>query len=182
MKIAICGGPLSGKSLLAKLLDIPQRQTDDWWKAGKTFNENIIATRDWLGLEETTCAVSGVTVVYALRLWMAENPEGKPCDVAVFLHRHTEDLSPRQRGMTIGMTRAWDKTKWDLTLRGVRIVEANTMSKEAWFRHLEDIDAEHPELTEEEAGDMAQERLADEWAAQADQLKDELKYEVPEDD
>lgn len=53
------------------------------------------------------------------------------------------------------------------------------MSKEDWFRHFEREAAEHPEMTDEELSDRASERQADEFAARADQAKDEAKYDGP---
>jgi len=51
------------------------------------------------------------------------------------------------------------------------------MSKDAWFAQFERLEAEHPEKSDFELGNMAQDALADQMAAQADYLKDEAKYE-----
>jgi len=55
------------------------------------------------------------------------------------------------------------------------------MSKWEWFRHFEEVDAEHPELSEDEKVTMAEERHVDEMAARADQIRDEAKYETRRD-
>ena len=52
------------------------------------------------------------------------------------------------------------------------------MSKEAWFREFERLEAEHPDMADDELSDMAHEALVDRIAAKADQLVDEAKYEA----
>jgi len=49
------------------------------------------------------------------------------------------------------------------------------MSKEDWFRHFEEIDAEHPELSDDEKSEMASEAQRDEMADRADLISDERK-------
>ena len=51
------------------------------------------------------------------------------------------------------------------------------MSKEAWFREFERLEAEHPERSDDELSDMAWDAAVDRMACQADQLRDEAKYE-----
>lgn len=53
------------------------------------------------------------------------------------------------------------------------------MSKEQWFQNFERIQAEHPELSDEEASEMASEKQREDFADRADQLKDEAKYDGP---
>jgi hypothetical protein len=47
------------------------------------------------------------------------------------------------------------------------------MSKEAWFANFEYLQAEHPDMTDEDLSEMASERLRDQFADRADQLNDE---------
>lgn len=47
------------------------------------------------------------------------------------------------------------------------------MSKENWFAHFERLDAEHPELGDDELSEMASEAQRDEFADRADQINDE---------
>jgi hypothetical protein len=54
------------------------------------------------------------------------------------------------------------------------------MSKEDWFAHYEEVLAEHPELSDEQASDLAAERQIDAYAALADRLNDETKHRLPE--
>ncbi len=58
--------------------------------------------------------------------------------------------------------------------------EDREMSKQAWFRIYEHELNEHPELSDEENADRADEKLTDQWADRADMLRDEAKYEEGE--
>lgn len=49
------------------------------------------------------------------------------------------------------------------------------MSKEAWFREYERLEAEYPEESDEMLDKMARDCVADDMAARADQLADEAK-------
>ena len=52
------------------------------------------------------------------------------------------------------------------------------MNKEAWFKHFEQLEAEHPDLSDETLSDMAHEAMVDEMADKADMLKDEAKEKL----
>ena len=47
------------------------------------------------------------------------------------------------------------------------------MSKADWFEKFEYLQAEHPDMTDEELSEMATERQRDEYAERADQINDE---------
>lgn len=49
------------------------------------------------------------------------------------------------------------------------------MSKEAWFANFEYLQAEHPDMSDEDLSEMASERLRDQYADRADQINDERK-------
>ncbi len=49
------------------------------------------------------------------------------------------------------------------------------MSKEDWFAHYEEVLADHPEMTEDEAVAMAFDRQRDAYAAAVDHAKDEAR-------
>jgi hypothetical protein len=49
------------------------------------------------------------------------------------------------------------------------------MSKDAWFREFERLEAEHPEKSDDELGDMAHDALVDKLADRADRLHDEAR-------
>ena len=58
--------------------------------------------------------------------------------------------------------------RWEV--RGGRIV-----SKDSWFRHFEQLEAEHPDLSDDTLAEMAREREIDEMADQADLAVDQAK-------
>jgi hypothetical protein len=47
------------------------------------------------------------------------------------------------------------------------------MGSDAWFERFERIQAEHPEMSDEEASEAAEQKLRDDYADRADQLNDE---------
>ncbi len=47
------------------------------------------------------------------------------------------------------------------------------MGSDAWFANFERIQAEHPEMGDDEASEAADEALRDQFADRADQLNDE---------
>lgn len=49
------------------------------------------------------------------------------------------------------------------------------MSKESWFRHFEQLEAEFPEESDDKLCEMAREREIDEMADQADMMVDRAK-------
>lgn len=52
------------------------------------------------------------------------------------------------------------------------------MSKEAWFQNFERLEAEYPELSDEDLSELASQRQREEFADRADLLKDEAKHEI----
>jgi hypothetical protein len=51
------------------------------------------------------------------------------------------------------------------------------MASDQWFEHFERVLAEHPEIDDETASEMAEERVRDENADRADYAKDLWKYD-----
>ena len=49
------------------------------------------------------------------------------------------------------------------------------MSKEQWFENFERLEAEYPNLSDEDLSEMASERQRQDFAERADRLKDEGK-------
>ena len=54
------------------------------------------------------------------------------------------------------------------------------MSKESWFRHYEQLQAEHPDECDDNLSEMARDREIDEMADQADLLVDQAKEADPQ--
>ena len=53
------------------------------------------------------------------------------------------------------------------------------MSSDLWFRHFENLTAEHPDLCEEERCEMAEQAVRDEYADRVDAAMDAAS-EAPE--
>jgi hypothetical protein len=47
------------------------------------------------------------------------------------------------------------------------------MGSDLWFANFERIQAEHPEMSDEEASEAAEQKIRDDYADRADQLNDE---------
>lgn len=65
----------------------------------------------------------GVAMPRALRKWLARNPEGVPCDAALWL---TKPIEPRVRGqhvMALGCATVWSEISETLRSRGVQVLE-----------------------------------------------------------
>ena len=55
------------------------------------------------------------------------------------------------------------------------------MGSDAWFANFERIQAEHPEMSDEEACEAAEQKQRDDYADRADQLSDERADRMAED-
>ena len=86
MRIAITGGPKSGKTTLAAQLGVEYgvtvQHTDDlislgWDVAIEETARRFNATGPWI--------IEGVQVARALRYWLQGHPEGLPCDQVIYL-------------------------------------------------------------------------------------------------
>ncbi len=49
------------------------------------------------------------------------------------------------------------------------------MGSDAWFANFERIQAEHPEMSDEEASEAAEQKLRDDYADRADAINDEMR-------
>ncbi len=128
MRIAICGGPRTGKTTLACSIGgepgVVLRATDD-----------LIATHDWsaasaeaatwFDTEPGPMVVEGTAVVRAIRKWLRAHPDGRPVDVVKLLTRPKVPLTPGQAAMAKGHAKIWAEVEPELRRRGVAIeVEA----------------------------------------------------------
>lgn len=117
MRVAITGGPHTGKTTLAGHAAL---HTDDLigsqdWSAASA----VVAT--WFEGQEPELCVEGVAVPRALRKWLATHPEGKPVDEVVVLERPHEPLTPGQQTMAKGAQTVLREIEPELVKRGVRV-------------------------------------------------------------
>ena len=87
MRIAITGGPKSGKTTLAEKLGtrhgLTVLHTDDLIPLG--WDAAIEATALWFDTLSSDWIIEGAQVARALRYWLQEHPEGLPCDQVIYL-------------------------------------------------------------------------------------------------
>lgn len=74
LRVAICGGPKTGKTTFADTLGVPVRHTDDVVGLGWSAASDEVSR--WFDAE--TFCVEGVAVLRALRKWRERNPGAPP--------------------------------------------------------------------------------------------------------
>lgn len=117
MRLLIAGVPGSGKTTLAGEGAI---HTDDYIELG--WSEASLAVSclfDAIG----PWVIEGVTVPRALRKWLVQHEDGKPCDKVIFLNEPWEELSKGQASMAKGCRTVWLQVVGELRERGVEIEE-----------------------------------------------------------
>lgn len=119
MKIAITGGPRTGKTTLSGEGE-GVRHTDDLIDLG--WSEASEAASKWFDDPEVD-TIEGVAVNRALRKWLERNETGKPCDKVIYLHIPRVKLKRGQESMLKGCLTVWQGIKGDLEKRGVAIEE-----------------------------------------------------------
>ena len=123
MKIAIAGGPGTGKTtlsreFLAKGYEV--MHTDDAMDLG--WSESSEHASYWFDKPGDLC-IEGVAVPRALRKWLERHESGRPCDVLVFLTEYQTEVTSRQHGMSKGVMTVYREIEEELRSRGVKIDE-----------------------------------------------------------
>ena len=96
MKVAITGGPKTGKTTLSAEYE-HVRHTDDLIHLG--WSEASTAISLWFDDHEVQ-TIEGVAVPRALRKWLRANPSGKPCDRVIYMRRALVRQCIRQAAMS----------------------------------------------------------------------------------
>ncbi len=118
MRIAITGGPGTGKTTLAG----PDALHTDDLIAARIWSEASAQVATWFDGGQPDLCVEGVAVPRALRKWLAVHPEGKPVDELVVLEHPHERRTPGQRAMAKGHDTVLQEIEPELCRRGVRVV------------------------------------------------------------
>ncbi len=119
MRTVITGGPRTGKTTLAATYTEHVEHTDalidqcEWSEASERVAGWFDRPGPWV--------VEGVAAVRALRKWLANNPEGRPCDVVVWLDEPKVEITDGQDTMAKGCATIWSETEPGLVERGVII-------------------------------------------------------------
>ena len=118
-RIAIAGGPRTGKTTLAKTF--PEAlHTDDLMGMGWSQASEYVASH-WL-TRQGPLVVEGVAVPRALRKWLVANQRGKPVDVVVWMAKPFVALTAGQVSMAKGCETVMAGLRGELAMRGVRLV------------------------------------------------------------
>lgn len=130
-RIVICGVPKAGKTTLAASMGRPTFHTDDHIVLGREGQIGYAAMA--LGWDKFE-VFEGVYMAHALRKWLAEHEDGKPCERVVWMPepRVTYTLKG-QHAMAKGVATVWSQIEADLRRRGV-LVELGGLAAETAAR------------------------------------------------
>ena len=119
-RIAIAGGPRTGKTTAASTLPGAALHTDDVMHLGWSAASQEAST--WFD-RTGDVVVEGVAVPRALRKWLGRNPDGMPVETVVMLTATFVTLSAGQLAMTKGVATVWSEIEPQLRARGVEILD-----------------------------------------------------------
>ncbi len=137
-RVCVTGGPKAGKTTYAekraehylRTYGVPMkvRHTDAIVHAFGTDRESwskeSAAVAGWFD-EPGPWLVEGVTVARALRKWLASHPEGKPCDVVVWLEHPVAARTKGQETMAKATSTVFLEVVAELQKRGVQVMTRN---------------------------------------------------------
>lgn len=137
-RVCVTGGPKAGKTTYADKraehylrthgVPIAVRRTNAIVGAFGTDRESwskeSAAVAEWFD-EPGPWLIEGVTVARALRKWLKANPEGKPCDVVVWLEYPMVERSKGQETMAKATATVFLEVVAELQKRGVQVMTRN---------------------------------------------------------
>lgn len=123
-RILIAGGPRTGKSFaadyLSNTLGLDVQHTDDLIRrVARDRMQDVVA--DWITEPGPWC-IEGVTIIRALRKWLARNPDGSPADILFYGATARVMQNDGQRTMHKGIDTVWRQICADVIARGVRVL------------------------------------------------------------
>lgn len=122
MRYAIVGGPRTGKTTLANLMEqrlsIFARHTDDLIPLG--WSQASEAAASWFN-EDGGWIIEGVTVPRALRRWLAAHPAQELPIKVIVLRYPKVQTTPRQKAMAKGVYTVWNEIKSQILNRGAEV-------------------------------------------------------------
>jgi len=118
-RIAIAGGPKTGKTTLASRYENP-RHTDDVQALG--WSESSDEVCRWFD-SKGPLVIEGVIVCRALRKWLRRNRTGKPVDRVIYLNDVHRPLTLGQRNLAKGCRTVFNEIRDELVSRGVVICD-----------------------------------------------------------
>lgn len=125
-RVAITGAPGAGKThraaLVAAKLKVTPTATDEF--GDLPWSEQSERTAGLLG-GGGPWVIEGTTVARGLRKWLRANPEGKPCDVVVYMPRAREPQQGGRASMSKAVDTVMQEILHELRERGVEIKESD---------------------------------------------------------
>lgn len=139
MKFLITGAVKSGKTTLANekaskveefIKNMVPQETALIVPVPVLTTDELIGKMDWSAESAEVATwfdrpdsmiIEGATVVRALRKWLASHPEGKPCDVVIYLLNPMEELTKGQVSSCKAQMTIWNQIKDELIRRGVDV-------------------------------------------------------------
>jgi len=117
VRIAVCGGPQSGKTTFARTLGLQVYSTDVAF-ADREWSQVSSDVSEWFN-RDGSWVIEGVVVPRALRKWLSSHSRGKPCDKVVWLNTSYAPLSEDQARMGKGCLTVLREIQRSLQKRGV---------------------------------------------------------------
>ena len=137
-RVCVTGGPKVGKTTYADKraehfvrehgIPLPVRHTDAivgaFGQDRDAWSKESEAVSGWFN-EPGPWLIEGVTVARALRKWLKANPEGKPCDVVVWLEHPVAERTKGQESMAKATATVFLEVVAELQRRGVQVMTRN---------------------------------------------------------
>lgn len=124
-RMLIIGGPLTGKTTMAKAIgerfNIPVKHTDDLIKTHE-WSEASQEVSTWLD-KPGPWIIEGTAGARALRKWLDRNPEGVPCNAVHLLTKPHQELTSGQEALSKGCATVWEGIADQVAARGVQIIQ-----------------------------------------------------------
>ena len=130
MRVCIAGGPQVGKTTLGKELTSLSRTEESYIQLRSTdalvldldWHEQSVFVLAWLD-DVGPWVIEGVPVIRALRKWLKNHPEGKPCDTLYWRFAARGKRSRGQETLAKGCLAVFQEVEPELRRRGVEIRE-----------------------------------------------------------
>lgn len=142
MKICITGVVKSGKTILANNMKVPlpPGKPNEIQVLPILCTDELIGKMDWSAESEEVAKwldwpdsfiLEGATVVRALRKWLANHPDGKPCNKVIYLRNSYpgQELSKGQITNCKATTMIWSQVVAELKARGVDVEEIDQLPR-----------------------------------------------------